>query len=150
MKESAISQEDVALKEMAIATAREAQDQAGARTMEKHEQLCELSRALAVLASASTELYNAMVKKEGKYEEEAMKVYRAVREETDQDSDVAARDEVSSELIDRVDAMLQNLEKYVDAKIGDRWRLLDRFKIVYEFCFIFPFFFCLFHFYRFD
>lgn len=43
-----------------------------------------------------------MVKKAGKYEEEAMKVYRAVREETDQDSDVAACDEVSSELIDRV------------------------------------------------
>ncbi|KAI8537237.1 hypothetical protein RHMOL_Rhmol09G0008900 [Rhododendron molle] len=42
--------------------------------------------------------------------------------------DVAERDEVSSALIDRVDAMLQNLEKEiddVDAKIGNRWRLLD-------------------------
>lgn len=56
MTESAISQEDVALKEMAIPTAREAQDQARARTMEKHEQLCEISRALAVLASASVRL----------------------------------------------------------------------------------------------
>ena len=34
----------------------------------------------------------------------------------------------------QVDAMLQNLEQEiddVDAKIGDRWRLLDRFVIVY-------------------
>ncbi|KAG5530437.1 hypothetical protein RHGRI_025403 [Rhododendron griersonianum] len=145
MTESAISQEDVALKEMAIPTAREAQDQARARTMEKHEQLCEISRALAVLASASSvstereeflrlvnkeiELYNSMVEKEGTDEGEAMKAYRAVRDESDQDPDVAERDEVSSALIDRVDGMLQNLEKEiddVDAKIGDRWRLLDR------------------------
>lgn len=56
MTESAISQEDVALKEMAIPTAREAQDQARARTMEKHDHLCEISRALAVLASASVRL----------------------------------------------------------------------------------------------
>ncbi|XP_058183939.1 uncharacterized protein LOC131301593 [Rhododendron vialii] len=145
MTESATSQEDVALKEMAIPTAREAQDQARARTMEKHEQLCEISRALAVLASASSvstereeflrlvnkeiELYNSMVEKEGTDEGEAMKAYRAVRDESDQDPDVAERDEVSSALIDRVDAMLQNLEKEiddVDAKIGDRWRLLDR------------------------
>lgn len=33
--------------------------------------------------------------------------------------------------------MLQNLEKEiddVDAKIGDRWRLLDRFVVLYVFC----------------
>lgn len=53
MKESKSSQEDVALKEMTIPTAREAQELARARTLEKQEQLCELSRALAVLASAS-------------------------------------------------------------------------------------------------
>ena len=53
MNESKGSQEDVALKEMTIPTAREAQEQARARALEKQEQLCELSRALAVLASAS-------------------------------------------------------------------------------------------------
>lgn len=34
----------------------------------------------------------------------------------------------------QVDAMLQNLEKEiddVDAKIGDRWQLLDRFFIIF-------------------
>lgn len=43
----------------------------------------------------------------------------------------------------KVDAMLQNLEKEiddVDAKIGDRWRVLDRFVIVYGFCFLLSFF----------
>lgn len=53
MKDSKVSQEDVALKEMTIPTAREAQEQARARSLEKQEQLCEISRALAVLASAS-------------------------------------------------------------------------------------------------
>lgn len=38
---------------MIIPTAREAQQQARARALDKQEQLCELSRALAVLASAS-------------------------------------------------------------------------------------------------
>ncbi|KAL6993174.1 hypothetical protein U1Q18_011292 [Sarracenia purpurea var. burkii] len=145
MKETAVGQEDVALKEMVIPTAREAHDQARARTLEKQEQLCELSRALAVLASASSvsrereqflglvnkeiELYNSMVAKEGTDEAEAMKAYRAIREESDQASDVTVGDGVSSALIDRVDAILQKLEKEiddVDAKIGDRWRLLDR------------------------
>ncbi|GFS45900.1 LETM1-like protein [Actinidia rufa] len=146
IKETVVDQEDVALKEMANPTAREAQEQARARTMEKQEQLCELSCALAVLASASSvsrereeflrlvnkeiELYNTMVEKEGTDgEEDAMKAYKAAREESEQDSDVAVRDDISSALVDRVDAMLQNLEKEiddVDAKIGDRWRLLDR------------------------
>ncbi|KAI8004316.1 Mitochondrial proton/calcium exchanger protein [Camellia lanceoleosa] len=145
-KESAVGEEDVALKEMVIPTAREAQDQARERTLEKQEHLCELSRALAVLASASSvsrereeflrlvnkeiELYNSMVDKEGTDEVEAMKAYKAAREESDQASDLAVHDdEVSSALVDRVDAMLQKLEKEiddVDAKIGDRWRLLDR------------------------
>lgn len=53
MKESKASQEDVALKEMTVPTAREAQELVKERTLEKQEQLCELSRALAVLASAS-------------------------------------------------------------------------------------------------
>lgn len=146
IKESEVSQEDVALKEMSIPTAKEAQEQARARALEKQEQLCELSRALAVLASASSvsrereeflwlvnkeiELYNSMVDKEGMDgRKDAMKAYRAAREETENANDVAEGDEVSSALIDRVDAMLQNLEKEiddVDAKIGDRWQLLDR------------------------
>ncbi|XVF84233.1 hypothetical protein PTKIN_Ptkin17bG0009400 [Pterospermum kingtungense] len=81
MRESKASEEDVALKERTIPTAREAQEQAMARALEKREQLCEISRALAVLASASSvsrereeflglvnkeiEFYNSMVEKEG-------------------------------------------------------------------------------------
>lgn len=38
---------------MTIPTARDAQQQARARALDKQEHLCELSRALAVLASAS-------------------------------------------------------------------------------------------------
>lgn len=53
MKENLVSEEDVALKEMTIATASEAHKQARVRTLEKQEQLCKLSQALAVLASAS-------------------------------------------------------------------------------------------------
>ncbi|WOK92810.1 LETM1 and EF-hand domain-containing protein 1, mitochondrial [Canna indica] len=143
MKESEIIHEDTALKEMTGPTAREAEELARAKTLEKQEQLCKISRALAVLASASSvtterkdflslvnkeiELYNTMLKKEGTDgEEEAKKAYRAARKESD---DTAAADKVSSALIDRVDAMLQELEKEiddVDAKIGDRWKLLDR------------------------
>ncbi|XP_059655515.1 uncharacterized protein LOC132302619 [Cornus florida] len=146
MKETVTSQEDVALSEMTDPTARDAQEQARGRTLEKQEQLCELSRALAVLASASSvssereeflglvnkeiELYNSMVEKEGTNgEEDAMKAYRAAREESDHAAEEDVGDDVSSALIDRVDAMLQTLEKEiddVDAKIGDGWRLLDR------------------------
>eukprot|EP00262_Sarcandra_glabra_P008301 TRINITY_DN2167_c0_g2_i1.p1 TRINITY_DN2167_c0_g2~~TRINITY_DN2167_c0_g2_i1.p1 ORF type:complete len:704 (+),score=180.15 TRINITY_DN2167_c0_g2_i1:209-2113(+) len=145
-KESEMDQEDVALKEMTIPTAREAQELAKAKTMEKQEQLCKLSRALAVLASASSvsrereeflglvnkeiELYNSMVEKEGtEGEEQAKKAYRAAREESDHAAEMAVGNKVSAALTDRVDALLQKLEKEiddVDAKIGDRWRLLDR------------------------
>lgn len=146
LKESISKQKDVALEELAVSTAKEAQELAKAKTLEKHEQLCELSRALAVLASASSvswereeflrlvkkevELYNSMVEKEGtEDEEEAKKAYKAAREHSDHTAQKAIGDKVSSALIDRVDAMLQKLEKEiddVDAKIGDRWRLLDR------------------------
>ncbi|XP_031505162.1 uncharacterized protein LOC116267529 [Nymphaea colorata] len=145
-KESAVDREDVALREMTIPTAREAQELAKAKATEKEEQLCKLSRALAVLASASSvsrereeflslvnkeiELYNSMVRKEGEEgEEEAKKAYRAAREESDHAAEMAMGHKVSSALINRVDAMLQKLEKEiddVDAIIGDRWRLLDR------------------------
>lgn len=53
MKESADSRKDVALEEMTTAMAGEAPEKARVKTLEKVEQLCELSRALAVLASAS-------------------------------------------------------------------------------------------------
>ncbi|KAF3455190.1 hypothetical protein FNV43_RR05638 [Rhamnella rubrinervis] len=145
LKES-VSRRDVALEEMTIPTAREAQEQAKGKILDKQEQLCELSRALAVLASASSvsrerqeflrlvnkeiELYNSMVEKEGtEGEEQAKRAYQAARKDTDDTSEMAMDDKVSSALINRVDAMLQNLEKEiddVDAKIGDRWRLLDR------------------------
>ncbi|PON33463.1 hypothetical protein TorRG33x02_354950 [Trema orientale] len=132
---------------MTIPTAREAQVQAKAKakTTDKHAQLCELSRALAVLASASSvklereeflrlvrkevELYNDMVEKEGtEGEEEAKKAYKTARKDSNLAAEMALGDKASSALIDRVDAMLQKLEKEiddVDAKIGDRWRLLD-------------------------
>ncbi|XP_075661579.1 uncharacterized protein LOC142631316 [Castanea sativa] len=152
MKKSKASQEDLALKEMTGPTAREAHEQARERTLEKQEHLCELSRALAVLASASffqsvsrergeflslvnkeIELYNSMVEKETTDgEKDVMKAYRAAaaaREESVNADEVAEGEEVSSALIERVDVMLQNLEQEiddVDAKIGDRWRLPDR------------------------
>lgn len=142
LKESTVSEKDVALEEMLNSTARDAQEHAKAALSDKDDQLCELSRALAVLASASSvtrereeflrlvnkeiELYNSMVDKEGiEKEAEAEKAYKAAHED-EEESDTA---QVSSALIDKVDAMLQKLEKEiddVDAKIGDRWRLLDR------------------------
>lgn len=146
MKESLEKQKDVALEEMIIQTAKEAHEQALAKTLDKQEQLSEISRALAVLASASSvsrereeflrlvnkeiELYNSMVEKEGtETEEEAKKAYRAAREDSNDTAERTVDAKVSSALINKVDAMLQKLEKEiddVDAKIGDRWRLLDR------------------------
>ncbi|XP_071689556.1 uncharacterized protein [Rutidosis leptorrhynchoides] len=139
---------DVALEEMIHATASEVQEQARARAQEKQEQLCKVSEALAVLASASSvsrereeflrlvnkeiNLYHSMMDKEGTDgEKDTMKAYKAAHahEEIDSSSDEHVSDEVSSALINRVDAMLQKLEKEiddVDAKIGDRWRVLDR------------------------
>ncbi|KAJ9669881.1 hypothetical protein PVL29_026449 [Vitis rotundifolia] len=71
-----------------------------------------------------------MVEKEGtEDEEEAREAYRAARKDSDHAVEMAVADKASSALIDRVDAILQKLEKEiddVDAKIGDRWRLLDR------------------------
>lgn len=57
MKQSTVTHEDTALNEMSTPTAREAQELARARAVDKQEQLCELSRALAVLASASVRTY---------------------------------------------------------------------------------------------
>ncbi|CAA0814506.1 LETM1-like protein [Striga hermonthica] len=146
LKESAPMQKDVALEEMVTTTAKEAEERGKAKSLDKQEQLSELSRALAVLASASSVsrereeflrlvnkeigLYNDMVEKEAKEgEEEAREAYRVAREESDDATERASGDKVSAALINRVDAMLQKLEKEiddVDFKIGDRWRLLDR------------------------
>lgn len=143
LKESMVTEKDMALEEMVAATAREAQQQAKAESPDKEEQLSELSRALAVLASASSvsrereeflrlvnkeiELYNSMVDKDSEEREaEAQKAYRAAREVSEDEAETAP---VSAALIDKVDAMLHKLEKEiddVDAKIGDGWRLLDR------------------------
>lgn len=145
MQETAGSQKDVALEEMTSPTTGE-EPREKTKTMEKQEQLCELSRALAVLASASSvsrereeflqlvkkeiDLYNSMVQKEGiDGEEEARRAYKAAREDTDQAAELTLGRKVSSALINRIDTMLHKLEKEiddVDAKIGDRWRLLDR------------------------
>uniref|UniRef100_A0A0D9W6Q1 Mitochondrial proton/calcium exchanger protein n=1 Tax=Leersia perrieri TaxID=77586 RepID=A0A0D9W6Q1_9ORYZ len=140
------TEEDLALKEMTDPTAREEEEQKRAKVEhDRKVQLCSISQALAVLASASSvtkerqeflnlvnkeiELYNTMLEKEGtEGEEEARRAYRAAREESDHAAEVAAGEKVSSALIERVDAMLQKLEKEidnVDAQIGNRWQLLD-------------------------
>ncbi|KAF0901130.1 hypothetical protein E2562_038039 [Oryza meyeriana var. granulata] len=145
IKEPKAAEEDLALKEMADPTAREEEELRKAKQHDK-EQLCNISRALAVLASASSvskerqeflslvnkeiELYNSMLEKEGaEGEEEAKKAYMAAREEPDEAAEVAEEEKVSSVLIEKVDAMLQELEKEiddVDAQIGNRWQILDR------------------------
>ncbi|RLN09076.1 LETM1 and EF-hand domain-containing protein 1, mitochondrial-like [Panicum miliaceum] len=144
LKEPDGASEDLALKEMTEATAREEELQK-AKQHDK-EKLCNISRALAVLASASSvskerqeflglvnkeiELYNSMLEKEGtEGEEEVKRAYIAAREESDHQAEEAAEEKVSSALIEKVDAMLQELEKEiddVDAQIGNRWQLLDR------------------------
>ncbi|TKY65321.1 LETM1 and EF-hand domain-containing protein 1 [Spatholobus suberectus] len=145
MMESVGSERDLAMKERA-STTNQTQGEIKTKTLDKQEQLWELSRALAVLASASSvsrereeflrlvrkemELYDSMVGKEGtEGEQEAKKAYKAARKESDGAIEAAISDKASSALVDRVDTMLQTLEKEiddVDAKIGDRWRLLDR------------------------
>uniref|UniRef100_K3Y5K8 Mitochondrial proton/calcium exchanger protein n=1 Tax=Setaria italica TaxID=4555 RepID=K3Y5K8_SETIT len=146
LEEPKAIEEDLALKEMTEPTAREEEELKKAKMHDKKEQLCNISQALAVLASASSvtkerqeflslvnkeiELYNNMLAKEGTDgEEEARRAYRAAREESDHAAEAAVGEKVSSALVDRVDAMLQKLEKEiddVDARIGNRWQLLDR------------------------
>ncbi|BAT83495.1 uncharacterized protein HKW66_Vig0111200 [Vigna angularis] len=145
MVESVSTEGDLVIKERA-STTKQTQGEVKSKTLDKQEHLSELSRALAVLASASSvsrerqeflrlvrkemELYDSMVGKEGtEGEQAAMKAYKAARKESDGAIEAAISDKVSSALVDRVDTMLQTLEKEiddVDAKIGDRWRLLDR------------------------
>ncbi|KAL5216020.1 hypothetical protein ABZP36_007421 [Zizania latifolia] len=146
LEEPKITEEDLALKEMTEPTTREEEELKKAKVEhDRKEQLCNISQALAVLASASSvtkerqeflklvnkeiELYNTMLEKEGtEDEEEARRAYMAAREESDHAAEVAAGEKVSSALIERVDAMLHKLEKEiddVDARIGNRWQLLD-------------------------
>ncbi|GBG80972.1 hypothetical protein CBR_g31528 [Chara braunii] len=153
-KEAKELERDRALEEMVESTAADAQKEATAELMDQKEQLCKLSSALAVLASASSVskervdflnlvnkeigLYNSMVEKEGtEHEEEAKKAYQAAREASDRvtvdkdqlDALVHPGSKVSSVLIEKVDRMLHKLEKElddVDQKIGDRFRVLDR------------------------
>lgn len=143
LKESTVSQKDAVSEEIVDPTTREAQEHAQAALSDKDDQLCELSRALAVLSSASSvsrereeflrlvnkeiELYNTVVDEGNEGEGEVEKAYKAARKVHEEELDTAPQ--VSSALIDKVDAMLQKLEKEiddVDAKIGDDWRLLDR------------------------
>ncbi|TVT99118.1 hypothetical protein EJB05_55526 [Eragrostis curvula] len=145
LKEVESAKEDLALKEMTEATAKEEEELRKAKQHDK-ESINRISRALAVLASASSvskerqeflslvnkeiELYNSMLEKEGtEGGEEAKRAYLAAREESEHDAEVAAEEKVSSALIEKVDSMLQELEKEiddVDAQIGNRWQLLDR------------------------
>lgn len=130
---------DHALQNMKASTARELVTE----KISGQQDLCKLSSALAVLASASSvskeraeflrlvnkeiALYNEMVEKEGtEGAAEARKAYQAAHEDRERSAPEA---KVSAALVDRIDAMLQNLEKElddVDAVIGDRWKLLDR------------------------
>jgi len=146
LEEPKAIEEDLALKEMIEPTAREEEEVKKAKTHDKKEQLCNISQALAVLASSSSvtkerqeflslvnkeiELYNNMLEKVGTDgEEEARRAYRAAREESNHAAEAAVVEKVSSALIDKVDAMLRKLEKEiddVDARIGNRWQLLDR------------------------
>ncbi|GAA0160868.1 secondary carrier transporter [Lithospermum erythrorhizon] len=146
LKESHTKQKDVALEGMMDPTAREREEQEKEMSQEKQEQFCVISRALSILALASSVsreredflrlvnkeigIYNSMVEKEGvESEAEAKKAYKAAREESNPTEETTVEDKVSSFLIDRVDDMLQKLEKEiddVDATIGNRWRLLDR------------------------
>ncbi|XP_047066557.1 mitochondrial proton/calcium exchanger protein-like [Lolium rigidum] len=146
LDEPQATEEDLALKEMTEPTAREEEELNKSKEHEKKDHLCDISQALAVLASASSvtkereeflslvnkeiELYNTMLEKEGtEDEEEARRAYRVAREESDHAAEVVAGEKVSSALIEKVDAMLQKLEKEiddVDARIGNRWQLLDR------------------------
>ncbi|GAQ85898.1 hypothetical protein KFL_002600060 [Klebsormidium nitens] len=154
------AERDLALEEMKTATAKGlgfdteaeaplAHTVARAKAIDQKKDLCKLSEALAVLASASSvskerteflnlvnkeiEMYNRMVEKEGTDgEEEAKRLFFEAKKEVDRAAHEGEEDGgagPSQALIKRVDSLLHKLEKEiddVDAKIGDRWRILDR------------------------
>ncbi|MFQ6632428.1 hypothetical protein Gotur_009702 [Gossypium turneri] len=90
---------------------------------------CEREEFLG-LVNKEIEFYNSMVeKKRPDGEKDVIKAYRAAREGIDHSSEVSESDAVSSVFIEKVEAMLQSLDKEiddVDAKTGDNLRLLDR------------------------
>lgn len=137
------SETDTVLQEMKIATARDAQELALKKSLEKKEELCKLSSALAVLSTASSvskeradflrlvkkeiALYNEMVEKEGT--EGALDARKAYQADYEDREISGAETKVSTILKEKIDGILQDLEKElddVDALIGDRLRLLDR------------------------
>ncbi|VAI46817.1 unnamed protein product [Triticum turgidum subsp. durum] len=119
LKEPEADEQDLALNEMTEPTAREEEELREGKQRDK-EQLCNISRALAVLASASSVrkerqeflslvnqeigLYNSMIEKEGTDGEEAKRAYMAAREEADDADEVAAEEKVSSALIEKLRA----------------------------------------------
>ncbi|KAG9446931.1 hypothetical protein H6P81_013059 [Aristolochia fimbriata] len=144
IEDDKISKEEMAMKEIPESIASEAERLGKVNLLEQQERLSNLSRALAILSSASSvsrereeflhlvskeiELYNNVVGKEGTDVEEAKKAFKAAQEETDRVAE-AMRNKVSEALMNKVDIVLQKLEKEiddVDAKIGNRWQLLDR------------------------
>ncbi|XP_037410046.1 mitochondrial proton/calcium exchanger protein-like [Triticum dicoccoides] len=116
---------------------KEAGDLARKRMLEKQEELCKVSQALALLSSASStskerqeflslvhreiELYNSI--REGSTTEDANEAYVAAK------GSKSARSSVSSALMRKINAMLKELKTEiddVDTAIGDGRQLLDR------------------------
>nr|GFB33246.1 mitochondrial proton/calcium exchanger protein-like [Tanacetum cinerariifolium] len=95
-KQSVDINKDV-LKEMINATAADAQQQAKAIALDK-QQLCKVSEALAVLASASSiNSYGSMMHKEGADGgQDIMKAYKGADEEINDSSDEHVPDGASS------------------------------------------------------
>ncbi|CAI5529587.1 unnamed protein product, partial [Closterium sp. Naga37s-1] len=131
--------------ERAAVEGEEARALAERKALAKKDQLCDLSAALAVLASSSSvakeradflrlvnkeiELYNSMVQQHGTEGAEELRVaYAAAREASEKEASEAAASDVSDALISKVDSMLHKLEKELDsadAKIGKRLKTLD-------------------------
>lgn len=116
---------------------KEAGDLARKRMLEKQEELCKISQALALLSSASSiskerqefltlvhreiELYNSL--REGSTAEDANEAYVAAK------GSKSGGSSVSSALMKKINGMLKELTKEiddVDTAIGDGWQLLDR------------------------
>nr|CAB3494554.1 unnamed protein product [Digitaria exilis] len=108
MKEQEVAEEDLTLKEMTNATAREELRKAKEHDKEK---LCNISRALTFVSKGRQEflslvnkeikLYNSMLENGGAAGEEAKKAYFAAREEPEHDAEVDAEEIVSSALIEK-------------------------------------------------
>nr|GEZ02281.1 mitochondrial proton/calcium exchanger protein-like [Tanacetum cinerariifolium] len=88
-KEQSVDINKDVLKEMINATAADAQQQVRAIALDKQQQLCKVSEALAVLASASSiNLYGSMMHKQGTDGgQDIMKAYKIADEEINDSSD---------------------------------------------------------------